>query len=100
MLSNVPINPIQASLTFTGDTSQRFTITDTNVKSTSYIIPTIQRANITDENDKGFIYQANIVSVIDGSFDVVVNCLDYGFDDPTSVGSTETIYLNYLIQEN
>jgi hypothetical protein len=88
-----------ASIAFTdGDTLRRVTITDTNVLSTSNIVCTIRRPNSTDDSaDRGYLYVANVVEVVVGAFDVLVACLDWGFDDPTENPPNETVTLCYTI---
>lgn len=88
-----------ASIAFTdGDTLRRVTITDANVLSTSNIVCTIRRPNSTDDSaDQGYLYIANVVEVVVGAFDVLVACLDWGFDDPTQKPPNETVTLCYTI---
>jgi hypothetical protein len=88
-----------ASIAFTdGDTFRRVTITDANVLSTSNIVGTIRRPNTTDDSaDLGYVYLVNVVKVANGSFDVAVACLGWGFDDPTEKAPNETVTLCYTI---
>ena len=88
-----------ASIAFTdGDTFRRVTITDARVLATSNIVCTIRRPNSTDDSaDRGYLYVANVVEVVAGAFDVLVACLDWGFDDPTENPPNETVTLCYTI---
>lgn len=85
-----------ATLDFSdGDTLKRFTITNSAVLSTSRITGTIRRPNIADVDDPGYLYIANIVSIIAGSFDVLVAATGAGLDDVTlspPLGSVEFDY--------
>lgn len=87
-----------ANIAFTdGDTLRRVTITDALVSATSEIICTIVRPDVTDENDRGYIYIANVVDRNAGTFDVLVAALGWGFDDPTRIPPNETVILNYMV---
>jgi hypothetical protein len=88
-----------ASIPFTdGDTYRRVTVTDANVLSTSNIVCSIRRPNTTDDSaDLGLLYLCTVLSVSNGSFDVGVACLDWGFDDPTPSAVSETVTLCYTI---
>lgn len=85
-----------ATLDFSdGDTLKRFTIANSAVLSTSRITGTIRRPNIADVDDPGYLYIANIVSIIAGSFDVLVAATGAGLDDVTlspPLGSVEFDY--------
>ena len=88
-----------ASIAFTdGDTLRRVTITNASVLSTSKIVGTIRRPNTTDDSaDAGYIYIANVVKVSAGSFDLLVACLAWGFDDPVLYPPNETVTFAYSI---
>jgi hypothetical protein len=87
-----------ASIPFTdGDTMHRVTITDANVNAGSRIVASITRPNTDDSQDPGYLYIANIVQVAAGSFDVLISCLDWGFDDPVENPPNETVTLHYII---
>jgi ribosomal protein S18 len=78
-----------------GDTLKRFTITNSAVLSTSRITGTIRRPNIADVDDPGYLYIANVVSIVAGSFDVLVAATGAGLDDMTlnpPLGSVEFDY--------
>lgn len=88
-----------ASLDFTnGDTLKRFTITDAAAGTTSHILAVIERPNTSaDSADRGYIYHVNIVNRAAGSFDVLVNVLGWGFDDPDLNPPNETVTLVYAL---
>lgn len=87
-----------ASVAFTdGDTMRRVTVTDGAVSSTSKIVGTVIRPDVNDEDDPGYIYLANVVKRSMGSFDLLVSCLGWGFDDPTERPPSETITYCYTV---
>lgn len=92
-------SPGTARLSFTdGDTLKRFTITDAAVRALGNTpIPVIRRDDITDADDPGWIFVANIVTVTDGSFDVLV-CAQAG-DAFAAAGEfpNETVTLVYYL---
>lgn len=83
------------SLNMTGETWARFTVTDANVSTTSKIVGTITRTNVTDADDEGFRYDFEVVTLAAGSFDVIVWVSD---PDDDFRPPTETITLNYLVR--
>lgn len=87
------------SITFSGgETYQRITITNSVVTPQSNIIHSISRANLAnDYDDPGYLYFANVIYKTSGSFDIVVRCVDIGFDDTTELPPTETINFTYLV---
>jgi hypothetical protein len=91
-----PVSVYAATLDFSdGDTLKRFTITNSAVLSTSRITGTIRRPNIADIDDPGYLYIANVVSIIAGSFDILVAATGAGLDDVTlspPLGSVEFDY--------
>lgn len=81
-----------------GDTMRRVTVTDAAVGAASKIIGTIRRPDTTDDSaDRGYIYLVNVVRVAAGSFDVLLSCLGWGFDDPTELPPSETVQFYYQI---
>ena len=82
-----------------GDSYRRVTITDAAVLATSNIIGTIRRPDTaSDSVDLGWQYEANVVLVANGSFDITVSCSAWGFDDPAASGLlNETVTYCYLI---
>jgi hypothetical protein len=88
-----------ASIPFTdGDTMRRVTITDANVNAGSRIVASVTRPDTADDSqDPGYIYIANVVRIGTGSFDVLISCLDWGFDDPVENPPNETVTLHYII---
>src|SRR6185437_14624248 len=88
-----------ASLDFTnGDTLKRFTVSDAAAGTSSHILAMIERPNTaTDSADRGYIYQVNVVNRAAGSFDVLVNVLGWGFDDPDLNPPDETVTLVYAL---
>lgn len=63
-----------APLDFTdGDTLKRFTITNGRVRATEPApLVSVRRLDVPDVDDRGWVYVANVVSVANGSFDVLV----------------------------
>lgn len=88
-----------ADIAFTdGDTMRRVTVTDAGVSATSKIVGTIRRPDTTDDSaDKGYLYLTNIVEIASGSFDLLVSCLGWGFDDPTANPPNETVKFYYTV---
>lgn len=81
-----------------GDTLRRVTIADAAVTSSSKIVGVIVRPDQADEqNDKGFMYIANVVRRAAGQFDLVVACLNSGYDDPVQDPPNETVQFVYAI---
>jgi hypothetical protein len=88
-----------ASIAFTdGDTVRRVTITNATVITTSKLVCSIRRPDtLNDSEDPGYIYIVNVCEILNGSFDVIVACLDWGLDDATAYPPNETITLYYSI---
>lgn len=87
-----------AAIAFTdGDTVRRVTITDAAVGVSSKIIFSIQRPNVTDANDVGYLYVANIVTVAAGSFDILVACTGWATDEMSNNPPNETVTLIYTL---
>jgi hypothetical protein len=85
------------SIPFTdGDTMRRVTVTDAAIASSSKIIGTIRRPDTEDSADRGYIYSHSIIKVATGSFDLLISCLGWGFDDPTEIPPNETIKFYYM----
>lgn len=81
-----------------GDTMRRVTVTDAAVSATSKIVGTVVRPDTTDDSaDRGYIYLANVVKRAAGSFDLLLSCLGWGFDDPTEQPPNETITYCYTV---
>jgi len=82
-----------------GDTMRRVTVTDSSVTATSKILVSIQRPDIVNDSlDLGYMYFVNVINRTAGvSFDVLIVCSDWGFDDPTENAPNETITLCYMI---
>lgn len=91
--------PGTARLSFTdGDTLKRFTITDASVRAVGNTpIPVIRRDDIADVNDNGWIFTANIVTVTDGSFDVLVSALSGDGVAGVNEFPNETVTLVYYL---
>lgn len=89
----------EVSIAFTdGDTMRRTTVTDTSVVSTSKIVGNIRRPDSTDDSaDTGYVYIHSIVLVSNGSFDVLIVCKDWGYDDPVENIPNETIKFYYSV---
>lgn len=86
----------EANIVFDGtDSMQRVTITDAGVSATSKIVFSVRRTTITDANDPGWIYVANIVTLAAGSFDVLIAALDW--DAAPNTFPDETVILTYTI---
>lgn len=87
-----------ASIAFVdGDTARRTTIADASVTATSKILLSITRPTVTDVNDVGLIYHANVVSRGAGTFDVYTICVDLSGMDPIESPPNETITLHYTV---
>lgn len=87
-----------AAIAFTdGDTARRTTIADASVTSSSKILLSVTRPTVTAEDDKGFLYTANVVSRGAGTFDVFTICTDMSGDDPVLNPPNETITLFYTV---
>jgi hypothetical protein len=88
-----------AAVAFTdGDTMRRATVTDAAVSASSKIVGTIRRPDTANDSaDRGYIYLANVVRIGTGSFDLLVSCLGWGFDDPTKNPPNETVTFYYTI---
>lgn len=81
-----------------GDTLRRVTIVDAAVTASSKIVGNIIRPDQASEaSDKGFIYVANVVRRAAGAFDVLVACLNWGYDDPVLDPPNETVKFVYAI---
>lgn len=59
----------------TGNTYKRVTVTDSDIIASNHIQTSIQCRDTLVEDDAGWIYLANVVSVANGSFDVKVAAL-------------------------
>lgn len=80
-----------------GDMTRRTTITDADVTTANIIIGEIRREDTTDDSaDNGYLYTSNIVEITNGSFDILITCLDEG-GDTTSQPPNETITYFYSI---
>jgi hypothetical protein len=92
-------SPGTARLSFTdGDTLKRFTITDAAVRALgSTPIPVIRRDDITDIDDPGWIFVPNIVTVADGSFDVLIAVLAGDGLAAVNEFPSETVTLVYYL---
>lgn len=79
----------------------RYTIADVNVGFNSKIVATVDRSNVADVDDHGWIFVANIVTVANASFDVLVIVVDpsAGPGDESLITDppTGTFKLNYVV---
>lgn len=87
------------SVAFTdGDTARRVTVTDAGVTASSKIIPIVRRPDTTDDSaDRGYVYNANVVRIGSGGFDVFLTALDISGNDTTELPPNETVQLDYLV---
>lgn len=86
-----------APLDFTnGDTFRRFTITNAAVTAQSDIHVSIRKHEVADKDDVGWTYVPNVVSVINGSFDVSVAALVMNAEPSSNEYPNETVSLVYL----
>lgn len=92
-------SPGTARLSFAdGDTLKRFTIADASVTAAGNTpIPVIRRDDIADVDDPGWIFTANIVTVTDGSFDVLVSALPGDGLPAVNEFPNETVTLVYYL---
>jgi len=88
-----------AALDFTdGDTLKRFTIADAQVQQSSRISVTIQRSSVlADQDDPGWIYVPNVLSVGSATFDVLVAVLSGDGLAAANEFPNEVITLTYII---
>lgn len=88
-----------ASIAFTdGDTARRVTISDGTVTAASKIVSTIRRPDTADASaDRGYVYNANVVRIGSGQFDVSIICTDTSGGDCTAIPPNETVTLYYLV---
>lgn len=91
--------PGTARLSFAdGDTLKRFTIADASVRALGNTpIAVIRRDDIADVDDPGWIFIPNIVTVADGSFDVLVSVLAGDAFAAANEFPAETITLVYYL---
>lgn len=95
---SIVVDVTEFNVAFTdGDTLKRVTVTDAAVVPASKIVGTIRRPNVSEADDRGYIYTHNIVNIGTGSFDVLIACLGWGFDDPTQLPPNETIVFSYIL---
>lgn len=90
-----PLSTVSVAFT-DGDTMRRVTVSDAAVTATSKILVSVVRTTVTDENDPGIFFEANVVSRGEGTFDVLIVARGWGFSDPVGIVN-ETITLNYLV---
>lgn len=90
--------PGSAIVAFTGDTVYRVTISDALATVSSRIQVTVCKPTTAEVDDVGWLYNAQVVSMGAGSFDVVVVAFDSdGTDTGVLYGPVETITIFYLI---
>ena len=85
----------EASIAFTdGDTARRVTVTNASLGPTSKVLLCVRRPNVTEADDNGYVYTANVVTRAAGSMDVLIVCTDPegGFPEPPP---NETVVLEY-----
>jgi hypothetical protein len=59
------------------DTYKRVTVTDAAVGTTTKIVGSIRRPDLTADADPGFVYDFNIINQAAGSFDIVIMATDW-----------------------
>ena len=79
------------------DSARRVTVTDSQILSTSKLLVTILRPNTAEADDEGFRYEANVVNLANGSFDLVIQALDADGDDAVLDPPAETVTIVYHI---
>lgn len=90
--------PATASIAFTdSDTARRVTISNASVLSTSRIVGQIIRPTTSDLVDPGYIYVHSIISVTNGSFDVLIAATALGDSYIDQNPPNETITFSYLV---
>lgn len=87
-----------AEFSFTGadGPQQRFTVTNPAVKTDSRIVGNAIRPNVTEEEDDGVRYVAQVLTRQSGSFDVLVCAEDLDGTEPQPVPS-ETVEYHYTV---
>lgn len=86
------------ALDFTdGDTLKRFTITDASIAGSEQISVSIQRQQIADADDTGWIFIPNLLQVRPGSFDVLVAALSGDGIAGANEFPNEIVTMNYII---
>lgn len=81
-----------------GDNFKRVTITDPTANPRSIILAGIERNDVTDSDDGGWVFAANVVSRGEGSFEVNVAAFVLGDVPINDEGPNELVDLVYLIQ--
>lgn len=95
----VPLLSIStANIVFDGaHASVRTTVSETSIRSsTNQVMCSIRRPNIAAGSDPGYLYTANVVTIVEGSFDVLVGVLDLTGAVPGTL-PTETLTLCYTV---
>lgn len=80
-----------------GDTLKRFTVTDASIEGTEQISPAIQRQQVADNDDPGWIFIPNVLQVRRGGFDVLVAALSGDGTAGINEFPNEVVTLTYLI---
>jgi hypothetical protein len=65
-----------AALCCITDGLARFTVTDAAVTASSSVLVSVRRPDVTDVNDHGWLFIANVVKISSGSFDVLISVLE------------------------
>jgi hypothetical protein len=88
------------TVTFNGtDTGVRTTVSDAAATATSKIVLTIRQPDsVSSEDQKGYIYEANIVKQATGSFDVYVVAMSPDGDPIDEEMPSDTLTVIYQIQ--
>lgn len=87
-----------AELSFSGadGPQQRFTVTNPAIKADSRIVGNVVRPDVTEEEDDGVRYVAQVLTRQSGSFDVLVCAEDLDGTEPQPVPS-ETVEYHYTV---
>lgn len=80
-----------------GDTLKRFTITDVQIEATSQLHLGIDRQQVADVDDPGWIFVPNVLQVRAGGFDVLVAALSGDAIAAANEFPNEIVTLTYLI---
>lgn len=87
-----------APLDFTdGDTLKRFTVTDVQIEATAQVHCQVQRLQVADVADPGWIFVPNVLQIRAGGFDVLVAALSGDGIAGVNEFPNEVATLNYLI---
>ena len=80
-----------------GDTYKRVSVADTSIEATAQLHLGIDRQQIADVDDAGWVFVPNTIRVYAGGFDCVIAAIVLGEPGINDEGPNEQITLTYLI---